>query len=40
MTEKIRVGFQTFLSDGGPEEFGSVREISRDGERLTVYVDP
>jgi hypothetical protein len=39
MTEKIQVGFQTFVSDGGPEEFGSVREISRDGSRLTVYVE-
>jgi hypothetical protein len=39
MSEKIQVGFQTFVSDGGPEEFGSVRDISRDGRRLTVYVE-
>jgi hypothetical protein len=39
MSENIRVGFQTFVSDGGPEEFGSVRDISRDGRRLTVYVE-
>lgn len=38
MTEKIQVGFQTFVSDG-TEEFGSVREISPDGRRLTVYVE-
>jgi hypothetical protein len=39
MSEKIQVGFQTFVQDGGPEEFGAVREISRDGRRLTVYVE-
>lgn len=39
MKEKIQVGFQTFVSDGGPEEFGAVREISRDGHLLTVYVE-
>jgi hypothetical protein len=38
MTEKIAVGFQTFVSDG-PEEFGAVREISRDGHNLTIYVE-
>jgi hypothetical protein len=38
MREKIQVGFQTFVSDG-QEEFGSVREISPDGRRLTVYVE-
>ncbi|MDB4981440.1 MAG: hypothetical protein JWM82_2192 [Myxococcales bacterium] len=38
MNEKIAVGFQTFVSDG-PEEFGAVREISRDGRQLTVYVE-
>jgi len=36
--EKIEVGFQTFVSDGG-EEFGAVREVSRDGKTLTVYVE-
>ena len=35
---KIEVGFQAFVSDGG-EEFGAVREISRDGKTLTVYVE-
>ena len=38
MTEKIEVGFQTFVSDGD-EEFGAVREISPDGRQLTVYVE-
>ena len=38
MSEKIAVGFQTFVSDG-PEEFGAVREISRDGRQVTVYVE-
>jgi hypothetical protein len=38
MSERIRVGFQTFLSDA-PEEFGAIREISRDGKQLTVYVE-
>lgn len=36
MDEKIAVGFQTFLSDGG-EEFGAVREV-KPGE-LLVYVE-
>jgi len=36
--QKIEVGFQTFVSDGG-EEFGAVREVSRDGKTLTVYVE-
>jgi hypothetical protein len=38
MTEKIKVGFQTFVSDG-QEEFGAVREIARDGRDVTVYVE-
>jgi len=38
MNEKIEVGFQAFVSDGG-EEFGAVREISRDGRTLVVYVE-
>jgi hypothetical protein len=38
MSEKIAVGYQTFVSDG-QEEFGAVREISPDGRRLTVYVE-
>lgn len=39
MRDKIEIGFQTFVSDGGPEEFGAIREISRDGRQLTVYVE-
>ena len=36
MQEKIQVGFQAFVSDGG-EEFGAVRQVSpRD---LVVYVE-
>ncbi|HVZ70885.1 MAG TPA: hypothetical protein VHJ20_00805 [Polyangia bacterium] len=38
MSEKIRVGFQTFVSDG-EEEFGSIRGVSSDGHQLTVYVE-
>ncbi len=38
MTEKIRVGFQTFVSDG-QEEFGAVRAVAHDGRDLTVYVE-
>jgi hypothetical protein len=38
MNERIRVGFQTFLSDA-PEEFGAIREIAHDGSQLTVYVE-
>lgn len=38
MNEKIEVGFQAFVSDGG-EEFGAVREIARDGRTMTVYVE-
>ena len=38
MAERIEVGFQTFVSDGD-EEFGAVRAISRDGRKLTVYVE-
>ena len=30
MREKIEVGYQTFVSDGG-EEFGAVRDVSADG---------
>jgi hypothetical protein len=41
MSETIRVGFQTFVSDGQDreEEFGAIREIARDGKQLTVYVE-
>jgi hypothetical protein len=38
MSERIEVGFQTFISDA-VEEFGAVRSISHDGKRLTVYVE-
>ena len=38
MSERIEVGFQTFVSDS-PEEFGAVRAISRDGHEITVYVE-
>ncbi|HJZ88443.1 MAG TPA: hypothetical protein VKN99_24895 [Polyangia bacterium] len=36
MREKIQVGYQAFVSDGG-EEFGAVREVSAKG--LVVYVE-
>jgi len=37
--EKIEVGFQTFVSDGG-EEFGAVRQVSPKGRpELVVYVE-
>jgi hypothetical protein len=39
MQEKIEVGFQTFVSDGG-EEFGAVREVTPQGRReLVIYVE-
>ncbi len=38
MSEKVEVGFQTFVDDSS-EEFGAVREVSPDGRRLTVYVE-
>ena len=36
MRETIEAGYQTFVSDGG-EEFGAVREVSRNG--LVIYVE-
>jgi len=36
--ERIVVGYQTFVSDGG-EEFGAVRAVSHNGQELTVYVE-
>ncbi len=36
MREKIEVGYQAFVSDGG-EEFGAVRDVSANG--LGVYVE-
>jgi hypothetical protein len=39
MRENIEVGFQTFVNDGPQEEFGAVRAISPDGQKLTVYVE-
>jgi hypothetical protein len=39
MNEKIEVGFQTFVSDGG-EEFGAVREVAPRGRaELVIYVE-
>ena len=39
MPEKIKVGFQTFVSDGG-EEFGAVRAVAPGGRpELVVYVE-
>src|SRR5208283_3683172 len=39
MEEKIEVGFQTFVSDGG-EEFGAVRAVSPQGRaELVIYVE-
>ena len=39
MHEKIKVGFQTFASDGG-EEFGAVREVAPNGRpELVIYVE-
>ena len=36
MQEKIKVGFQAFVSDGG-EEFGAVRQVSPS--ELVIYVE-
>jgi hypothetical protein len=36
MPDKIEIGYQAFVSDGG-EEFGAVRQVSRDG--LVIYVE-
>ncbi len=39
MEEKIEVGFQAFISDGG-EEFGAVREVAPGGRpELVIYVE-
>jgi hypothetical protein len=39
MQEKIEVGFQTFVSDGG-EEFGAVRAVAPHGRpELVIYVE-
>jgi hypothetical protein len=39
MNQNIKVGFQTFVSDGG-EEFGTVRAVAPGGRReLVIYVD-
>ena len=39
MQEKIKVGFQAFVSDGG-EEFGSVRQVAPNGRpELIIYVE-
>jgi hypothetical protein len=36
MMERIEIGYQAFVSDGG-EEFGAIREVYSD--RLVVYVE-
>jgi hypothetical protein len=38
MNQRIQIGFQCFLADGG-EEFGAIRDVSPDGRRVTVYVE-
>jgi hypothetical protein len=38
MEERIEIGFQAFLNDGG-DEFGSVRSISADRRQLVIYVE-
>jgi hypothetical protein len=36
--EKIEVGYQAYVDDGG-EEFGAVRGMSKDGRSVMVYVE-
>jgi hypothetical protein len=39
MADRIEVGYQAFVSDGG-EEFGAVREVSPEGRsEVIVYVE-
>jgi len=39
MHERIEVGFQAFVSDGG-QEFGAVRAVAPDGRpELVIYVE-
>lgn len=39
MNQNIKVGFQTFVSDGG-EEFGAVRAVAPGGKpELVIYVE-
>jgi hypothetical protein len=39
MTEKIEIGFQIYVSDGG-EEFGAVRAVAPDHrDELVIYVE-
>jgi hypothetical protein len=39
MQEKIEIGYQVFVSDGG-EEVGAVREVSPNGRpEIVVYVE-
>ena len=39
MQERIEVGYQAFVSDGG-EEFGAVRQVSPNGwPELVIYVE-
>jgi hypothetical protein len=38
MAEPIGIGFHAFTNEK-PEEFGAVRGVSKDGRRLTVYIE-
>jgi hypothetical protein len=38
MSDRIEVGFQAFISDGG-EEFGAIRAIAANHREVTVYVE-
>ena len=38
MNEQIKIGYQTYIYDGG-EDFGAVREVSPDGTQLVVYIE-
>jgi hypothetical protein len=38
MKHNIEVGYQAYVLEGG-EEFGAVRDVSKDGRELTVYVE-
>lgn len=39
MQERIEVGYQAFVADGG-EEFGAVREVAPNGRpELVIYVE-
>ena len=38
MSDRIEVGYQAFISDGG-EEFGAIRAIASNHREVTVYVE-